>query len=177
MSLRIKNITIENFKVYEKLDFEVTNDFSIIIGENNIGKTTLFEVLLLWMKCYKSIIIPNKNYKFYHIANSATYVNFSDLYFLRATNDKDIFKDVNSDIKIKLTIFDNLDNREFGLELGMVEGLLILNSKPNSLLSKLSKIVNLIFISLLTSLKISLSLVALKKYKSEKFTYVALLAI
>lgn len=116
MSLRIKNITIENFKVYEKLDFEVTNDFSIIIGENNIGKTTLFEVLLLWMKCYKSIIIPNKNYKFYHIANSATYVNFSDLYFLRATNDKDIFKDVNSDIKIKLTIFDNLDNREFGLE-------------------------------------------------------------
>ena len=56
MSLRIKNITIENFKVYEKLDFEVTNDFSIIIGENNIGKTTLFEVLLLWMKCYKSIM-------------------------------------------------------------------------------------------------------------------------
>lgn len=116
MSLRIKNIYIENFKVYEKLNFEIRSDFNIIIGENNIGKSTLFEVLLLWMRCYKTIINPNNSYKFYHIANKAMYINFSDLYFLRATNDRDIFKNISEDIKLKLTLFDNTDGRDFQLE-------------------------------------------------------------
>ena len=44
----LKKITLTNFKTYKKLEYNCNNKFNIIIGENNIGKSTLYDALLLY---------------------------------------------------------------------------------------------------------------------------------
>jgi AAA15 family ATPase/GTPase len=83
MNYKIKNITIENFKTYKYLSFDVNSIFSIVVGENNIGKTTIFEALLLWETIYKKLISSND--KAFNKANSNYYLNFNDLFVLRNT--------------------------------------------------------------------------------------------
>ncbi len=60
MIYRISNIKINNFKAYSYLDFDVSSKLSVIIGENNIGKTTILEILLLWEIIYKKLISSNE---------------------------------------------------------------------------------------------------------------------
>lgn len=49
----ISKITLKDFKAYaDTVTIEVNKQFNVIIGENNIGKSTIFEALLLWKKCY-----------------------------------------------------------------------------------------------------------------------------
>ena len=59
MTYQISNIKINNFKAYSYLDFDISSKFSVIVGENNIGKTTIFEALLLWEIIYKKLISSN----------------------------------------------------------------------------------------------------------------------
>lgn len=47
----IKKITIKNFKSIENLEIVCNENFNVIIGENNIGKTTIFEAIHLWKIC------------------------------------------------------------------------------------------------------------------------------
>lgn len=56
----IKKITIKNFKSIETLDVFCNETFNVIIGENNIGKTTIFEAIHLWKICYDSNIKKDK---------------------------------------------------------------------------------------------------------------------
>lgn len=39
----IKKITIKNFKSIETLELVCNENFNVIIGENNIGKTTILK--------------------------------------------------------------------------------------------------------------------------------------
>lgn len=39
----IKQIKISNFKSFKEIKFDCNANFNVIIGENNIGKSTLFE--------------------------------------------------------------------------------------------------------------------------------------
>ncbi len=48
----LKKIILTNFKTYKKLEFNCNNKFNIIIGENNIEKSTLYDALLLWNLAY-----------------------------------------------------------------------------------------------------------------------------
>lgn len=43
----LKNITIENFRGFRKLDIHDSKRFNLIIGKNNVGKTALLEALFL----------------------------------------------------------------------------------------------------------------------------------
>jgi AAA15 family ATPase/GTPase len=43
----LKNITIENFRGFKKLDIQDSRKFNLIIGKNNVGKTALLEALFL----------------------------------------------------------------------------------------------------------------------------------
>ena len=67
--MRICEITIKNFKNFK--DFKINLDnFNLIIGANNVGKTNLVNVI-------KGILNPNLPYKRFYIKES----DFIDLNF------------------------------------------------------------------------------------------------
>lgn len=39
----IEKLELENFKAFKKLEYTCNENFNVIVGENNIGKSTLFE--------------------------------------------------------------------------------------------------------------------------------------
>ena len=43
----IKKVMIRNFKCFEKFDIDFTNNIHIIVGNNNEGKSTIFEAIHL----------------------------------------------------------------------------------------------------------------------------------
>lgn len=86
----ISKITLKDFKAYaDAVTIEVNKQFNVIIGENNIGKSTIFEALLLWKKCYDETLTSNK--RDFYSQSVQLYISFDELYFLRITKDEDLF--------------------------------------------------------------------------------------
>lgn len=116
MDLSISKIYIKNFKGYEEVTIHPNLDFNIIIGENNIGKSSLFEAIHLWEKCYSLFIQANKSL-FYQSSNHR-YLNYKDLDFLRIQSQSDIFLNDSEDIQLILTITNNYeDEYELGFKI------------------------------------------------------------
>ncbi|UTW03058.1 AAA family ATPase [Amphritea atlantica] len=91
MHLRISRIDIKNFKVFEEISIHPNSAFNIIIGENSAGKSTIFEALHLWEKCYQTYILSSRK-GFYKVRGTNNrYVNYQELDFLRITKDDDLF--------------------------------------------------------------------------------------
>lgn len=114
MKLRICKISLKNFKTFEDITIHPNANFNIIIGENSAGKSTIFEAIHLWEKCYQTYILSSRK-GFYKVKRSTNrYVNYQDLDFLRITKDEDLFYDPRhpelgkcSEITISLTNSDN----------------------------------------------------------------------
>ncbi len=87
--MKICSIKIENFKAFKEVEMPLNPNFNVIIGENNIGKSTLFEAIHLWMLGYKSIIQANG--KNFYGKNTPRYISFDKLYFLRISSINDVF--------------------------------------------------------------------------------------
>ena len=86
----ISKITLKDFKTYkDTVEIKFSGKFNVIIGENNIGKSTIFEALLLWEKCYNESLTSNK--KSFYSHSVPLYISFDELYFLRITKDEDLF--------------------------------------------------------------------------------------
>lgn len=98
----IEKLKITNFKSFKEISFECNKNFNVIIGENNIGKSTLFEALLLWEHTFKKII-TSKN-TFFKADGANSYVSFSEISFIRLINDTDLFFESPNICKIALTI-------------------------------------------------------------------------
>ena len=123
MKLTIKRIDVKNFKIFESLLFEPRSDFNIIIGENNIGKSTIFEAIQLWKKCY-DFTIKADGRNFYKTGDKGRnlYLPFSDLYFLRITHDTELFKTSKRTTTINIIIGDlDEEDKEFNLEFEIVK--------------------------------------------------------
>lgn len=110
----IEKINIHNFKSIKTLEIQCNQGFNVIIGENNIGKTTIFEAIHLWKICYDSNIQRSNKAHFYSFPKNIT---FADNEFLRVYEDQDLInKDLSKrskDITISLTY--SLDGRTFNL--------------------------------------------------------------
>ena len=116
MDLSISKIYLKNFKGYEDITIHPNHDFNIIIGENNIGKSSLFEAIHLWQKCYSIFIQANKE-QFYKSANHR-YLNYQELDFLRIQSQSDLFLNHREDMQITLTISnDGIDEYELGFKI------------------------------------------------------------
>ncbi|MCE1169566.1 MAG: AAA family ATPase [Sphingobacteriia bacterium] len=100
--MKICSIKIENFKAFREVVMPFNPNFNVIIGENNIGKTTLFEAIHLWMLGYKSLI--QSNGKTFYGRNTPRYIPFDRLYFLRMTSIDDVFHSNNKTASITLNI-------------------------------------------------------------------------
>lgn len=113
MALLIKSMKLESFKSYRDVTIIFNENFNVIIGDNNIGKTTIFESMLLWKKCFDIQIKTNRS-EFYKLGNSL-YVNFEELYFMRLAQDTDIFNKGKSTCKIIIELYENTDKINFSL--------------------------------------------------------------
>lgn len=113
MRLRIRKIHINNFKVFRELTIHPDDSFNIVIGENNSGKSTLFEAIHLWEKCYKTLI-QTSGKKFYKVSGNHRYLAYNQLDFLRITTDKDLFYDrLGNQCTITMTL--DIEGDEFDL--------------------------------------------------------------
>ena len=62
----IKEITVENFKRFEKLTIENIGQFNLIVGDNNVGKSSVLEMLLLdkdWTQFSNYLLCVLYNYR------------------------------------------------------------------------------------------------------------------
>ena len=117
MNLYIRNLEIKNFKSFEYIKIYPNKIFNIIIGENNAGKSTIFEAFLLWEKCYDTLIKSNGK-EFYKASGSANYyISFQDLYFLRITNDTDLFNGRSHTVELTVIISNQTENFELGFKI------------------------------------------------------------
>jgi predicted ATP-dependent endonuclease of OLD family len=98
----IKKIYINNFKSIQNLEINCNPNFNIIMGENNMGKTTIFEAIRLWKLCYDKNIKTKKNGFYSNPRNIA----FHEMEFLRVFDDSDLitYGSDSRDITISLTI-------------------------------------------------------------------------
>lgn len=92
--LKVTSLVIDNFKGYKKLNYSCNNSFNIIIGENNIGKSTIFDAFLLWEIAYNKLITSN-NRSFYKTSHKSTVVTISiiDLAMFRIADISNLFND------------------------------------------------------------------------------------
>ena len=100
----VSKIFIKNFKCIHELSIFPNEKFNVIIGENNQGKTTIFEALQTWYRCYQVYIRPNKTD--FYVGNNL-YLPYKDLNFLRLAKDTDLYNSSPNEALIGLTIVDN----------------------------------------------------------------------
>ena len=112
----ISNLKLDSFKSYVNVSIKFNKEFNVIIGENNIGKSTIFEALQLWKKCYDRSI-SSRGDKFYS-DTTTLYINFEDLHFLRLASDEDIFCPEKNRCNVQVTFADDVSGsiRYYSLE-------------------------------------------------------------
>jgi len=89
--MRIFEIEIENFKAIKHLKIPCNKNVNFIIGENNIGKSTIFEGIQLWKLAYDCLVIASG--KNFYKAGTTKYLSFEQLFFIRSTKLNDVFFD------------------------------------------------------------------------------------
>lgn len=115
--MNIIGIGLKNFKTYKNLNIHCNEKFNVIIGPNNIGKSTLIEAILLWKSAF-DIFIQDKNRKKFYVGYKDRYLPFKDIFFLRATDDSDIFfgNNIKASVKLVFSIDDEILEMEFNIE-------------------------------------------------------------
>lgn len=105
----ISSLILESFKSYENITLKFDKEFNVIIGENNIGKSTIFEALQLWKKCFDLSIVAKGN-DFYS-QSTTIYINFEDLNFIRLSEDEDILFPGKTSCKITVIFAEEINGR------------------------------------------------------------------
>ena len=107
----LKEIRIQKFKSINDLTINCNEKFNVIIGENSVGKTSIFEAIHLWKMCYDWNTKKDKK-GFYSVAHN---IPFLEMEYLRVYSDSDLFprscQAKDATILICLTI--ELDESEF----------------------------------------------------------------
>lgn len=119
----IEKIIINNIKVYSELEINCNEAFNVIIGENNIGKTTIFDALLLWKMAYLSLIKADGKGFYKKTDWNSMNITFNKLLIFRIVNASDIFNNASNPAYITLVIRsgDDLFNLEIEMEIPNIE--------------------------------------------------------
>jgi len=113
--MHIEKIKLENFKAFKNVEITCNQTFNVIVGENNIGKSTIFEALNLWKFAYDNLIQERNKNKFYKAATNY-YIPFTALSQIRLVDDDNIFFDAKEgSTSITLTIRDK--DQSFNLKI------------------------------------------------------------
>ena len=112
----LKTITLKNFKAYEELKFSCNKSFNIMVGANNIGKSTIFDALVLWNLAYAKLIKKDKKGFFKKTSYNNMKINFTQFSIFRLVNTSDLFNNSDEEAVIGLIIEDS-DENEYNLEI------------------------------------------------------------
>lgn len=102
----ISKIKIKNFKCFNDIEVEFDPNFNLIIGQNNSGKSTIFDALRLWQLAFQKFLkdrTNNQQSSFY----ARQYLSFTidNLSFLRIQDFKSFYKNPsNGEFEISLTV-------------------------------------------------------------------------
>lgn len=104
--MHISKLKIKNFKCFDDIEFTFDQNFNLIIGENNSGKSTIFDALRLWQFAFQKFLkdrTSNQQSSFY--ASQFYSFTIDDISFLRILDFKNLYKNNNKkDFEISLTI-------------------------------------------------------------------------
>ena len=70
--MKIKDVSIKNFRLLEEIRLNVEEDITLIVGKNNTGKTSLFEVV--------NMFFSEKNNLSFHDFSQSAYVQFEECF-------------------------------------------------------------------------------------------------
>ena len=70
--MKIKDVSIKNFRLLEDIRLNVEEDITLIVGKNNTGKTSLFEIA--------NMFFSEKNNFSFHDFSQSTYVQFEECF-------------------------------------------------------------------------------------------------
>ncbi len=81
--MRIKQLQVKNFRLLENLSVNIEDDITLIVGKNNTGKTSLFEVINIFTKSSQEISFEDFSLstirKFKRIINFITGIDFKEI--------------------------------------------------------------------------------------------------
>jgi hypothetical protein len=102
----ISKIKIKNFKCFNDIEVEFDPNFNLIIGQNNSGKSTIFDALRLWQLAFQKFLkdrTNNKQSSFYAYQYSSFTID--DISFLRIQDFRNLYKKTYiKDFEISLTV-------------------------------------------------------------------------
>lgn len=102
----ISKIKIKNFKCFNDVEVEFDPNFNLIIGQNNSGKSTIFDALRLWQLAFQKFLkdrTNNKQSSFY--AHQYSSFTIGDIAFLRIQDFRNLYKKTYiKDFEISLTV-------------------------------------------------------------------------
>lgn len=102
----ISKIKIKNFKCFNNVEVEFDPNFNLIIGQNNSGKSTIFDALRLWQLAFQKFLkdrTNNKQSSFY--AHQYSSFTIDDIAFLRIQDFRNLYKKTHiKDFEISLTV-------------------------------------------------------------------------
>ncbi len=113
----IKRLYLKNFKKFEELQVYFNKNSNLIIGENNIGKTTIFDALLLWKMAYDSLISYNGKDLLKKSNWNSMNITFTKLQMFRIVNARDLFLDHKKNAIVSLLISNETEDFELKIEM------------------------------------------------------------
>lgn len=105
--MKIKDISIKNFRLLENVKLNIEDDITLIVGKNNTGKTSLFEVV--------NMFFSEKNNFSFHDFSQTTYNQFENCYGIF----DDLQKNTDDEVKEKLEelLIDSIPNIQLEIQL------------------------------------------------------------
>lgn len=104
----ISKLKIKNFKCFDEVEINFDPNFNLIIGENNSGKSTIFEAMRLWQLAFQKFLKDRTNNQ-QSSFRVFQYFSFTldEISFLRISDFSNLFKNRNNKhIEIALEVSD-----------------------------------------------------------------------
>lgn len=92
--MKIKNITIKNFRLLENVSLNIEEDITLIVGKNNTGKTSLFEVI--------NMFFNEKNNFSFHDFSQETYSQFEASFNIYEAAQKETDEEIKDELEKSL---------------------------------------------------------------------------
>ncbi len=92
--MKIKEITIRNFRLLEEVKLNIEDDLTLIVGKNNTGKTSLFEVI--------NMFFSEKNNFSFHDFSQTTYSKFEDSFKIYEASVKETDEEKKEELEMAL---------------------------------------------------------------------------
>lgn len=111
----ISKLKIKNFKCFDEVEIEFDPNFNLIIGENNSGKSTIFDSLRLWQLAFKEFLKDrtNNQQSSFRVTQNFSFT-IDDIAFLRIIDFYNLFKN-KSQKKFEITLTISINNEDVSL--------------------------------------------------------------